>query len=101
REEVRPAAAVEEHDRLLAPAADLLERVARARVQHPGGLERADQLDRRQRPSVDPRRERDALERGPALGTRRGGADDQSRTRVPRAALGHQPGVVARIALLL
>ena len=72
-QEVRPAAAVEQHDRL----ARVGERLVGARVQRAPRLAHVDDLDRRQRRAVDARGQAQARQRVDALGPRRRAAGDE------------------------
>ena len=96
-EEVRPAAAVEQHDGL----ARVDQRLVRARVHGAGGGLEVDDLHRRHRRAVDAPRQPDAPQRVDRLGPRRRAAADQHRAVLAGAALGDQPRVVARVALVL
>ena len=100
-EEVRPAAAVEEHDRLLAPPAHLVERLARALVEGAAHARHAHQLDGRQAAPVHALWQLDPLEPQPALGPGRGAACHQHGARQLRAPLRNVARVVARVLLLL
>ena len=102
REEVRPAAPVEEHDRLLLAAAHVVQGHAGALVKRAGHAQHAHELHRRQR--AGRRRgsaSRSALVAHDALRPRRGAAGEQHRALLGRPALGDHAGVVAGVALLL
>ena len=101
REEVGPAAPVEQDDRLLLARADSIQRFPRARVEQPRRAEHAHELDRRERPAVHPVRKRGALEPRPALRSRGGAPHHQRRSGLHGAALRDPAGVVTGIALLL
>jgi len=92
-EEVRPAAAVEQDDRL----GRLLQRLVGDRVQRAALLAHVDDLDGRQALAVHARGQDDAAHRLKALGPRGGAARHDERA----ALLGDEPGVVARVALVL
>ena len=100
-EEVRPAAAVEQHDRLLSAAADAVELAARALVQRPRHARHGHQLHRRQAAAVHALAQLEPLVAHHALRPRRGAAGQQQRALERGAPLGHHARVVARIALLL
>ena len=100
----RPAAAVDEHDRLAAALAHLGQGVAGSLVQRAGAAvatAHVEQLNRRQCAAVDPARQFDPLQRVPALGARRRRAEDERGARLGGAAPGDLAGVVARVTLLL
>ena len=67
----------------------------------PRPLAHVDDLDRRQRPPVDARRQAHAAQRVDALRPRRRAARDEQRAGLLRAADGDVAGVVARVALVL
>ena len=97
-EEVRPAAAVEQHDRL----ARARERAARLGVQRVAGAAHVEHAHGRQRARVDAVRAACRCgERVPGLRARRGGADEQPGAGAARALGGDGAGVVARVALVL
>jgi hypothetical protein len=100
-EEVRPAAAVEQDDRLLAAASHAVELLPGALVERSRGPRHPDDLDRRQAPAVDPLGEREPLVAHEALGARRGAAGEQQRALELCAVLRDDAGVVARVPLLL
>jgi hypothetical protein len=92
-QEVRPAAAVEQHDRL----AGLVQRLGGVGVQGRADLEHVEHADRRQVRAVDALGQADAPQGVEGLGPRRRRADHERRA----AALGDVAGVVARVALVL
>ena len=96
-QEVRPAAAVEQDDRL----ARVGQRLVRSGVKGPARLAHVDDLDRRQAGAVDARGQAHARQRVDRLGARRRAAGHQHCARLRGAALGHAARVVARIALVL
>ena len=97
----RDAAPVEQEDRLAALLGDPAELGQERRRERVAALApEVDDADARHRRS-DPRREDDALERGPALGPRRRAAVDRDRALERRALRGDGARVVARIRLLL
>jgi hypothetical protein len=100
-EEVRPAAPVQQDDRLLTAAAHLVERLTGALVERSGRTGHAHDLHRRQAPPVDARGQHDPLVGEHALGPRRGAPRHQQRALLGGPALRHRAGVVAGIALLL
>jgi hypothetical protein len=102
--ERRPAAAIEQHDRLPPTLAELAQRLARALVERsaaPVPGPHVEYLDRWQRLALDPLGELQALELEPALGPRRRAAADEDRASVRCSPTGHLAGVIARVALLL
>ena len=96
-EEVRPATAVEQDDRL----ARVGQRVHRPRVQGAVGAAHVDDLDVRQRLPVDAPGETQPPQRPDALGPRRRAADEQHGVVVGRTLPGDAAGVVAGVALVL
>ena len=96
-DEVRPAAAVEQHDRLRR----VDERVARVGVQRARRLAHVDDLHRRQRLAVDARGQAHAAQRVDGLRARGRAAGEQQRAGLPRAPRGDVARVVARVALVL
>ena len=103
-EEVRPAAAVEQHDRLAARGAHLGERLRGQRVQAGAVLAHVEHRHVRQRAAVHARGQAQALGiagRVHALGARGGASEQQQRAARAGALGGHVAGVVAGIALVL
>ena len=96
-QEVRPAAAVEQDDRL----ARVGQRLVGERVQRALRRAHVDDLDRRQRRAVDAPGQAQARERVHRLGARRRAAGDEHGAGLRGAALGHAARVVARVALVL
>ncbi len=98
----RPAAPVDQQDRLASLPRDLVERLAGPRVKRPGdAAPHVDDLHRRQRPAVDAAGQLEPLELMPALGPRRRRAAEQHCAGVGGAPPRDLPRVVAGIALLL
>ena len=103
-DERRPAAPVEEHDRLGARLADLGERLRGARMKRarPGrAATQVHDLGRRQLATVGPARQLEPWQSQPALGPGRGAAGEERRPRFGRPVAGDLARVVAGIALLL
>src|SRR5204863_3053925 len=101
REEVRPAAAIEQNDRLLAALLDLAEKIARARMKRPAYARHPDDLDRRHTEAIDALGQFDPRQPLARLGPRRRAAADEDGARDLGAALGDVARVVTRIAVLL
>ena len=100
-EEVGPAAAVQQHDRLLTVAPHGVQRLGGVGVQRVGGIAHVEHPHRRQRAAVDARGQHEALEPVHALGPRRGRPGDEHRAGLARATGGDRARVVARVALVL
>ncbi len=100
-EEVRPAAAVEQHDRLAARGADVRERLRGERVQALRLAAHVEHLHRGQRPPVDAVGEHRRGQAVDALRPRRGAAGEQHRAAARGALGGDVARVVARVALVL
>ena len=96
-QEVRPAPAVEQHDRLPRRG----QRVDGVRVQRCLGAAHVDRAHGRRVLAVDAPGETQAAQGTVALGARRGAAAQQQRAGVQRALGGDAAGVVARVALVL
>ena len=100
-EEVRPAPAVEQHDRLAPCSPQICERLRRLRVQPVALLAHVEQLHRRQRTAVHPAGKAHTLERMVALRPRRRAAQQQQRALQRGALGGDLAGVVAGVAFVL
>ncbi len=100
-EEVRPAAAVEQHDRLAPGAAQVGERHARLGMKRPVVAAHVEYLDGRERTPIHPLGKAQPGHREHGLGPRRGAAEEQHRARLRRSALGDTARVVTRVPLVL
>ena len=101
REEVRPAAAVEQHDRLATRAPQIGERHPRLGVQRLMAIAHVEHLDGRHRSPVDALRQAQPGHREHALRARRRAAEHEHRPGLRGPHLGDRAGVVARVALVL
>ena len=100
-EEVRPAAAVEQHDRLAAGRRDLGQRRLRLRVQRVVVPAHVDDLHGRQALAVDALAQRQVRQLAPGLRARGRRPADQRRVVVGGPPARDEPRVVARVALVL